>query len=157
MQISSERSRFSKHSRLLLLLATGVMLISCVACMGAGALWFATPNYLGASLTGISRFEFGNEQCINPTGRVVQGVAFYITRQFASSEPMNNITLWYISHGWDALTLYTEKSGLVRRDDPVRQDALVGTAITYSGISVFRNQDATSRIEMRSTAVFCPL
>lgn len=120
-------------------------------------MWFATPNYLNATLSGVSRFELGNEQCINPTGRVVKGTAFYITRQFVSAEPMGNITMYYLRNGWDALTLYVEKAGLIRRDDPKRQDVFVGTAIIYSGISVFRNQDASSRIEMRSTMVFCPL
>lgn len=133
------------------------MFLGCLICGGAGAVWFATPNYTGAMLSGVSRFELGNEQCINPTGRVVNGTAFYITRQFASAEPMNNITMYYLAHGWDALTLYVENAGLIRRDDPKRQDVFIGTAIIYSGISLFRNADASSRIEMRSTMVFCPL
>jgi hypothetical protein len=157
VQTSPELPRVSKRSRLLLIATTGVLLLSCLACAGAGALWFATPNYLSATLSGVSRFELGNEQCINPTGRVVNGTSFYITRQFVSAEPMGNVTMYYLRNGWDALTLYVEKAGLIRRDDPKRQDVFIGTAIIYSGISVFRNQDASSRIEMRSTMVFCPL
>jgi hypothetical protein len=142
--------------RLLLFGVVGLAGFICLAVAAGGLLWLATPNYLDARLTGISRFEIGTEPCINNTGRVVQGVSLYVTRLFVSPENKTSVTIWYISHGWDALSVYVEKSGLIRRMDPLSYDMFLARAIMFSGISLDRNVDDSTQIEMRSTMIVCP-
>jgi hypothetical protein len=146
----------SRQRRFLLLSATGLLSLACLACVAVAFLWAANPNIDGARLTSISRFEFGTEQCINVNGRVVQGGAFYVTRIFFTPENISDVTIWYISHGWDALTLYVNKSGLVRTMGPLRYDLLMVRATMVSGISLYRNVDNSTQIEMRSTMILCP-
>jgi hypothetical protein len=146
----------SRQRRFLLLSAIGILSLACLTCISSGLLLVANPNIDGARITGISRFEFGTEQCINVNGRVVQGGAFYITRIFFTPENISDVTIWYISHGWDALTLYVNKSGLVRTMGPLRYNLLMVRATMLSGISLYRNVDNSTQIEMRSTMILCP-
>lgn len=116
----------------------------------------ATPSYLGARLTGISRVAVGSEQCLVGRERIVRGPAFYITRNFISSDNINSIADWYVHHGWEALTLFIGQTGSLRTQAATHYDLWLVQAVLSSGISLKRNVDRSTEILMRTTMVMCP-
>lgn len=133
----------------------GVLLLASCACAVGGLFWVATPSYLGARLTGISRVAVGSEQCLVGRGLVVHGPALYITRNFISSDNINSIADWYVHHGWEALTLFIGQSGSLRTQAATHYDLWLAEIVLSSGISLKRNVDRSTEIVMRTTMVLC--